>query len=391
MYKEYRNFGDGNQTFKQFHDEIELWIPLLFWFKDIKTSLPSMAIPYGQTNINIDLAPVTDLVGFADYGGGGAYVAPTINLMELYSNNIFLQPEIVKIFMCKFGFSLIRVHGHHKETLASDNKNVLLSQLKWPTETLYVAFRPQSNLTLSQYWHKSAQLTLNSIKVPVVARVDSLITVSNGGGALPVGVAPDSAVSLVYISGPALSVVDDTYISFDLVIIGGTGFNSSDVMTNRYTVVDYIGATTTVVIAGTWSNGIPDATTVFELFQPQLAINFAQYYKETPTVTDIEVKAHDIAVFQTTSESFYNSYLPYRFGENMNTPLDRGWYMINFNYLPGDYQPSGHINVSRAREFYLQYTSTVISRDNKCDLLCLSDAINFLLVQNGTAVLRYST
>lgn len=35
------------------------------------------------------------------------------------------------------------------------------------------------------------------------------------------------------------------------------------------------------------------------------------------------------------------------------TPTDNGLMMVNFALHPGDYQPSGHFNVSRAREFYL--------------------------------------
>lgn len=388
MFKEYRYFGDGNQTFKQSHDSVELWIPLLFWFKDIKNALPNMVIPYGQTDINIDLAPVTDLVGWANYGGGGKYIEPTINIMELYMNNIFLQPEIVNIFMCKFGFSLIRVHGLHKKQLSESEGNIVLDQLKWPTETLYVAFRPVSNLLLSQYWHKSAQLTLNNVKVPVVAKIDGLITTVTGSSSTT---PTTTSVSFVYVSGLALSVIDDIYNGYDLVITGGTGYNAIDITKNRYTIIDYIGATATAVISGGWSAATPNASTTFQLFTPQLAINVAQYYKETPTIDSIEVKAYDITIFQRTDESFYNSYLPYRFGTHMNTPQDRGWYMINFNYLPGEHQPSGHINLSRAREFYINYVSKTISKDNRAELIVLSDAINFLLVRNGTAVLRYST
>jgi hypothetical protein len=75
----------------------------------------------------------------------------------------------------------------------------------------------------------------------------------------------------------------------------------------------------------------------------------------------------------------------------MNTPEDRGWYMVNFNYLPGEHQPSGHINLSRAREFYMNYTSSYISSVNKVNVTVLSDCINFLLVKDGTAALRYAT
>jgi hypothetical protein len=389
MFKEYRFFGDGNQTFKQKHDSIELWIPLLFWFKDIKNALPNLVIPYGQTDINIKLADANELVGFADYGGGGAYKAPTITTMDLYMNNIFLQPEIVKIFMCKFGFSLIRVHGRHKEVgISNTSDSILLSGLKWPTETLYIQFKPQSNLSLSQYWYKGAQLSLNSVKVPVVAKVTTLATTGLINNTIP---PTNSTASLLFGAGPALSVINGFYIGYNINITGGRGFNINNIITNRYFVSAYIGATFTVTIDGVWNNGTPDSTTTYELYTPQLAINYAQYYKETPSINKIEVKAYDITIFQDTDESFYNSYLPLRFGTLMNTPEDRGWYMINFNYLPGEHQPSGHINLSRAREFYIKYTSSFISKTNKCDMIVLSDAINFLLVQNGTAVLRFST
>lgn len=389
MFKEFKYFGDGNQTFKQSHDSVELWIPLLFWFKDIKNALPNLVIPYGQTNITITLAKINDLVGFADYGGGGLFKPPTISVLDLYCNNIFLQPEITKIFMNKFGFSLIRVHGHHNKVLSKSEENLLLSQLKWPTETLYVAFKPQINLTLSQYWHKSASLSLNNIKVPVVAKNTSLTTTINGSG---VGSTPTiNSISINYVSGPVLSIIDDIYTGYDLVITGGAGYNASNITSNRYIVLDYVGATTTLKIVGTWNSSTPNNTTTFELYTPQLAINVAQYYKETPSINTIQVKAHDITIYKETSESFYNSYLPYRFGNFINTPSDRGWYMINFNYLPGEHQPSGHINLSRAREFYIKYTSKIINRNNKVDMIVLTDAINFLLVRDGTASLRYST
>lgn len=389
MFKEFKYFGDGLQTFKQSHDTVDLWIPLLFWFREIKNALPNLVIPYGQTNITISLAEANDLIGFADYASdGGAFNTPTITCMELYCNNIFLQPEITKIFMCKFGFSLIRVHGHHNVLVEKSEENVLLSQLKWPTENLYVAFRPESNANLSQYWHKTGALALNNIKVPVVAKNASLTTFVNGGA----GSTPTSnSVSLAYVSGNALSILDNVYNEYDLVITGGAGYNASNLVSNRYVVAKYIGATTTAFISGTWNNGNPNATTTFELYTPQLAINVAQYYKETPSINTIQVKAHDITIYKETPESFYNSYLPFRFGTFMNTPASRGWYMINFNFLPGEHQPSGHINLSRAREFYIKYTSSTINLNNRAQMVVLSDAINFLLVRDGTCVLRYST
>jgi hypothetical protein len=386
-FKEYRMIGDGNQTFKQKHDKIELWIPLLFWFKNVNNALPSFAIPYGQTDINIDISPISELIGYADYGGGGEFNHTVINSMELYMNNIFLQPEIVKIFQSKFGFSLIRVHTRHTEVLKTSARNVLLSQLKWPTESIYVAFRPLSNLTLSQQWHKSSQLTLNTIKMPVVAKNINLI--SNVVG----NVSTSNTISFVYVSGIVIDINVNYYDNYDLVITSGTGYLPNDVARNIYNITGNTGGANGGIhsIVGTWNDLFPDTSTTFDLFKRELAINDAQYYKESPTITDLEVIAYGITIFQKSSESFYNSYLPYRFGDRMNTPTDRGWYLINFNYLPGEHQPSGHLNLSRAREFYLNYNSNTISNDNKTELIVLCDAINFLVVKNGTAVLRYST
>ena len=385
MFQEYRLIGCGNQTLKQRHEPIDLWIPILFWFKDIRNALPTIAIPFGQTNINIQLASVAELVGFADYGGGGAYTPPTITSIDLYINNIFMNPNIVKIFIAKFGFSLIRVHGHHQEATNKPGGMIKLNSLRWPTETLYLCFKPHANSNLSQYWHKCCSLTLGQIKVPVVARDSLLITrgtVTN---------VTATTVDLVYTSGPAITSIDDDYNGYDFVITGGTGFVSSDIVRNRYIISDYVGATQTITINSAWDASPPDSTTTFELSTPQLGINSVQYYTETPTIDTLKIVAHGIDIYSETPESFYNSYLPYRFGRNMNTPTDRGWYMLNFNYLPGEYQPSGHINLSRAREFYLMYTSSFINSTNQTNITVLSDAINFLLIADGTAALRFST
>jgi hypothetical protein len=388
MVREYKVYGDGNQTFKQAHAPIELWIPLLFWFRNIENALPNLVIPYGQTDITIDLANASEIIAVGDYGGGGAYINPKIDSITLYMNNIFMQPEITKIFMCKFGFSLIRVHGRHESYNTSAPSDTMhLAGLKWPTETLYICFKPVENAKLSQYWHKCSQLTLNKIKVPVVAKNNNVTTIVSAGAVS----STSNTVTLTYVSGVALIAVENSYKDYDLVIIAGAGFNFDDITRNRYKIDTYVVAGSVATILGAWDNVFPDTSTRFELYTPQVLINVAQYYKESPAIDTLSIRAHGIVIYREMSESFYNSYLPYRFGKKMNTPEDRGWYMVNFNYLPGEHQPSGHINLSRAREFYMNYTSSYISSENKVNVTVLSDCINFLLVKDGTAALRYST
>ena len=383
MFREYKLFGDGYQTPKQNHDDLEMWIPLLFWFNDVRSALPNSLIPYGQTRVTIDLADANELVGFADYGGGGEYTDPTITTFELYMNNIFMNPEIVNIFTKKFGFMLVRVHVRHTQRLVLGEDNVHLNGLKWPVETMYATFRPNANNVLSQYWNAGTALTLTEIKSPVVAQNAALTVYGD------VIDAADKTATIVRTSGMSLSSIDDYYVGYTFTITGGPGYNVKNITQNDYTIIAYNGTTNTITINDDWLV-VPDTTTTYELYTPQLAINMSRYFKESPVIDTLEIKAHGNVIYRKTNESFYNSYLPLRFGMG-NTPIDRGWYMINFGFNPEAHQPQGYINLTKAREFYLNYTSSFISDKNETLLGIYAKAINFVLVKDGTAVLRYAT
>ena len=74
-----------------------MFIPLLFWYnKDVRLAVPSVAIPYGQRFINIELATASELVGLVPRGAnlgnwaapGGTLSEPSLVTAELYINNI---------------------------------------------------------------------------------------------------------------------------------------------------------------------------------------------------------------------------------------------------------------------------------------------------------------
>lgn len=382
MHREYRWIGDGNQTLKYKHDTIDLFIPLLFWFREVKNSLPSCIIPWGQTQIKVKLAEINEIVGFADYGGGGAYNDPKIEFCDLYINNLFTLPEIFNIFSKKFLFTIIRVHRHHKEPLKVNSGNqqkILLNNLKWPTESLYFSFKPRANLALTQYWYKNCKLVEKSFKVPVVAKDESLTTTGN---------IISASIGKAILPG-ALSAVDGFYNNYDFIITGGSGYNSDDITKNRYIITTYNGTSKEITI-DSWSGVIPNSSTTFELFTPQLAINLVSYYKELPVVDNISLESSGIEIFKFNSEMFFNSYLSSKY-KNMNTPEDRGLYFLNFNTHPLISQPSGSLNVSINRELYLNFTSNEISKDYPVDLIVLARAINFLLVDAGSLTLKFST
>lgn len=380
MHREYRAIGNGNQTLKQMHGTIDLYIPLLFWFKNTKTALPS--IPWGQLQVQVFLSKVTDIVGFANNGGGGAYNEPIIEFCDLYANQLFMMPEIFSLYAKKFVFNLIRVHRHHKESIKVDQNNnyeVLLKNLKWPTEQLYFSFRPRDNLKLSQYWHKNVKLTEKVYKVPVVAK-DPLTIIAGNFAAVTTN-------SAVLTSLELLSSISNTYNNYDLVLTSGTGY-LQDVQQNHYFVQHYDGPSNTVTIIGTWNGEIPDSRTTYEISNAQLAINLVTYYQEEPIVKSISLAANGVEIYKPQQELFYNSYLSSKY-KGTNTP-DMGSYMMSFCITPNAHTPSGSINVSLCREFYLRFTSSVIADNYAVDLIVLAKAINFLLVDEGSLSLRYN-
>jgi len=332
---------NGPQTPKLTQPELEMFIPLRFWFnKDPRLAIPSVSIPYGQRFLTFQLAPLSEIIQvtpgnvfaqsvFVDgnnyqsvvdpYLVSGSSLASTPNIdAVLIINNLFVNPEIHDIYIERIGFNLIRVHREHTEQLSVAASTRQLTQLKWPIETLFVCFQPTvnkddaNNENSFTEWYKC-----NSISKE---RSDCITQL-----AIPATVA-------------------------GLTTAGGLFIRS----------------------------GAP--------------CNTLEYDVDTKTVDTLELEAYGNRLFDNFTTGFYNAYIPYTYGgPQIVAPKDSGTYMINFALYPGTYQPSGHINISRAREFNLKYTSSFISSSNVVELLITAVAINFLLISDGSANLRYST
>jgi hypothetical protein len=116
------------------------------------------------------------------------------------------------------------------------------------------------------------------------------------------------------------------------------------------------------------------------------------YVRQIRTVDQMSLTAHGIVLNDSFSERFYNAYNPFNYGgPALVTPEDEGAMLVNFALYPKSYQPSGHLNVSRAREFYVSWQTSYTTASCPAELLVVGVAINFLLITDGSAVLRYST
>jgi hypothetical protein len=406
--------------------QLELFIPLLFWCnKDPRLSVPSVAIPYGQRFINMELADASELygvVGRGIYGGdarysdntalnGGKLVPGKLSKIELYINNIFVNPEVHNIFIKRIGFTLIRVHRKQIATISdSSETSVLLQNLKWPIEALFVGVRPSKYIGTSDgadrrasldKWHRfhhvdvesrSDQGWLSSKVTNTTGTTLASVGINNTAFTINAAAVGDVVTATLVGNSPLL--LPGQVLTFTTAAIASSG--PLTVASTSATLVTFVeAATAAVVLYDTLDIAVGPAgpTTLATLSVLGAASITSNVNVRSPTVDWVTIKAHGIPIYNHFPAQFYNSYLPLTFGgPNIRTPNDIGAMMINFCLYPGTYQPSGHINVSRAREFYIDFKCyDTISTANPGTLIVIASAINFLLISDGSAVLRYST
>ncbi len=422
----------------------ELLVPLLFWCnKDVRLSVPSVAIPYGQRFIKVTLAAPEKLVNLVPRGAGGwsdstigGYLTydNMLKSIELYINNIFVNPEIHNIFIKRIGFTLIRVYRQQTLTADQNTSEVLLQQLKWPIEDLKVGMRMKdynsNDVTLRRQhldkWHTFTKVT-DTVRTAQGYRSGKL-TLKNASFALPASqfntVLGTVTHNLTLTKDAAVSDGANVFAGLtagDIVVASLTTLNTGDVpvattqavaaaVTLTLEVAQVVADTATVkgyvvfkqlvseIKTLTGFNGLVTsevgvlASTAVAVYRVDSSEAAGTVPVSTPTLDSITIKAHGIPIYNGFLSKFYNAYLPYQYGgPNVSVPEDKGALFIPFNLFSGSYQPSGHLNISRAREFYIEFKSSVISTSEQGTLIVAAQAINFLLISDGSAVLRYST
>lgn len=416
---------NGPQTPKPTQSKLEMFIPLMFWFnKDVRLSIPSVSIPQGQRFINVDFASIQQMICPVNRGSSGLSVTdggrtadatveavgggvPTFARADLYINNIFVLPDVHDIYIARVGFSLIRVHRHHNAALTVDEAELQLTQLKWPVESLFVGFRPTANNNFANPekvaadWHRysnvvetAVQYGANTARQALIDNIAAQLQALAAGATAElqdlVGVPEFVAFhSNAVANGQLRSSVTGALVTalpaagggslaptFQLKSVGGAGV--------ALTAVDY--------------SRVVSLVDTFHAANGTTSGSVARVRRALPMTATLKLSAHGIPIFNDLPAQFFNSYTPYVFGgHELNSPTDPGAYFIPFCLYPGDYQPSGHINISRAREFFLAYKGAplaggnVISATNTAELRVVATCINFLLINDGNASLRYST
>ncbi len=272
-------------------NDLEVFVPLLFWFNtDVRCCLPSIIIPNGSRFIEIDLADGEAMFGWQERGLHDVNITienPIIEKLELFINNIFVNPRIYEIYIKTAGHTLVRLYTHQIETIGKSkwewcNRNYYEIEFnnlrRQPIELIYMGIRPKNNNLSLSNWHRFSQC-------------------------------------------------------------------------DQHTFGNFI----------------------------------CNEYK--PIFNDIRVNDDYHGVYPNMPQTFYNSYIPFRYGgHNINTPNDCGLVMINFCLYPGTFQPSGFSDIPMELKFD---TTMTFSNYNRADLIISGKLLNFILIIDGGGCIKF--
>lgn len=129
-----------------------------------------------------------------------------------------------------------------------------------------------------------------------------------------------------------------------------------------------------------------------------LAITSARYYTKKACVDKLSLLINGNYVFESYPTSFFSDYVSMQHGKSLTSDDTPDWMPIHFCQTPGEFQPSGYVNLSREREVVLEWKtdvinrndSTTISQDNPVTLYIMSVVLNVCEIQPQKARIVYN-
>jgi hypothetical protein len=341
--REVRSIVNGPQTPKLSQPALELWHKYKFWFNDdVRLAVPAVSIPYGQRYITMDLQPQENLV----FEFPNLYIKKTVSAVDNSTNTATRRITYTPV-------------------VSTDRQ---ISDLKIESMELYV-----NNIFVNTEIH---DIFIERIGFSLIRVYRHQVTNVTSSGA--------NSVKLEQLKWPIEYMFVGVRPSYNVAATNPNQWRDWHRMTYNVDAQYDLKYDVEQVDASSPFSDHHETTSDF-VVPPSYTI-------PVPTVDSVTVTSHSITIFDNYGSTFFNSYLPLQYGgPAINTPDDVGALFINFALYPRSYQPSGHFNLSRARETFINWVSRYISSTNAADLIVVAIAINFLLISDGSAVLRYST
>ncbi len=173
---------DGFQTLKHTQKQMEIFLPLQFWFCEPQFAMSNYNISYDKTFIEIDLADASDLFSVVDYANdGGKFTPPAILDCALFTNHIYTIPEVAELFVYRNTFNIVRIHRSMSRILNKPYDNVILDQLKFAVENVMINFRPlvnETNENKAETWHNNNVITYTQLDHPSIVKISNVKTLA---------------------------------------------------------------------------------------------------------------------------------------------------------------------------------------------------------------------
>jgi|UniRef100_A0A6C0IW25 hypothetical protein len=131
-------------------------------------------------------------------------------------------------------------------------------------------------------------------------------------------------------------------------------------------------------------------TSLTNVFGAGRGENFT-YFEEAATIDTAHLKSHGAYLTPVDAPmAYFSNYQSTRFGAKAcSGAVDKG--QISFALENGEWEFSSHFDMSRARETDLTLKSSVISSTTTGRVVIQTTAINFLMIAEGSAVLRFAS
>ncbi len=372
--QEVKTYCNGPQTPKPIQPSLELWIKLKFWFNDdVALAVPSVSIPYGQRFISMTVAPLASIV----------YEAPSIYLETIsYSDTSGAGNGAVAT---DTSIGVIAASNHANPTFAAAVWTVGTTREARTYTELFQKAGLAAEPTLT------ADLYINNIFLN--PEVHDIFIERIGFSLIRVFRQQSEVVNSATIDKQLTALkfpVEYMYIGLQPV------FNTKECNTTGHLVTsgnvntwrDWHRMTRQLEAQNIDTDRVdtPYVVSSCNKVQPN------RYWVPVSTIDTFSLTSHNIKIFDAYSDTFFTSYQPFHFGgSNIVTCEDTGALFVNMSLFPRTYQPSGHLNISRVRETFAKITSSYCGTNTTCNFIVVSKAINFLLVSDGTATLRFST
>ena len=351
----------GPQTPKYYQPALDIWNRLMFWFNtDLRLSLPMASIPYGSRIIRIDYC-TQDELAFEEPGlfveqkhVSYTHTATSPTTAGASRDEDSTTVVTYRPYFVAGGLSTIKL-----------TEPTLYVNAFYTHEEIHTIYSKRISFTLvrvirSQEYETSREST-DSVKLTLSWPVEYMF----------IGFRPKWNTDK---TNPQRH--RDWHQFCRVMDLESKRFDESDLF---FKVTDY--------------SGTNDKSTVYSysVKSEVSKVHRDSFQVTCPIVNTLTMESSNVKLIDAMPAFFYSVYQPFRYQtDGRPLPVDSQILFVTYALYPGAYNPSGHLNYSRADDITLKWTTDYISVANTVVVIVKVVNINFVVMSEGNIIFRYS-